>query len=92
MSGTLEESEIKYLASLFSALSDPGRLKILEYLREKGEANATELMVETYQTIGSFYNNIYRLKYANLIERTARGRYRLTPKGERVVKYIRFFL
>jgi Predicted transcriptional regulators len=39
----MDRSEIEYFASVFKALADPTRQRILELLRESGELTVTEI-------------------------------------------------
>jgi DNA-binding transcriptional ArsR family regulator len=72
------------LGQVFSALADPSRRHVLDYLAENGTATATELTGELPMTRQAVSKHLATLSDAGLVtgERAGREtRYRLTEAG-----------
>jgi DNA-binding transcriptional ArsR family regulator len=68
--------------SVFSALSDPGRRRLLETLAEREEASLSELAAELPVTRQAVSKHLAALGEAGLVSASRAGRetrYRLTP-------------
>jgi DNA-binding transcriptional ArsR family regulator len=69
--------------SVFSALSDPGRRRLLETLADRESASLTELAAQLPVTRQAVSKHLAMLGQAGLVESSRTGRetrYRLTPQ------------
>ena len=72
------------LGQVFSALADPSRRHVMDYLAERGTATATELTGELPITRQAVAKHLATLAGAGLVSSERRGRetrYRLTVVG-----------
>ena len=72
------------LGQVFSALADPSRRHVMDYLATRGTATATELTGELPITRQAVAKHLATLSEAGLVESERAGRetrYRLTPSG-----------
>jgi DNA-binding transcriptional ArsR family regulator len=73
------------LGQVFSALADPNRRQVIDYLAERGTATATELTGELPMTRQAVAKHLATLAGAGLVESERRGRemrYHLTLIGQ----------
>jgi ArsR family transcriptional regulator len=81
--GALDEADATELASLFKALADPARLRLLSIVAEAGEACACDLVEPVGRAQPTVSHHLNQLVEAGLLHREKRGRwawYRIVPE------------